>query len=186
MSSILIVPIGSVAGLDLAALVRPLHEAFHLDVTVRSGAPVDPQFAFDTFRNQFNSTSLLAAILERFGTHPGKVIGITAHDLFVPVLTYVFGEAQLDGTAAVVSGHRLLESFYGIAPDPHLERERLVKETVHELGHTFGLVHCHTMDCVMRTSTAVEEIDVKGVLFCENCDEQIGEALRTGGGPLRA
>ena len=177
MSSILIVPIGSVAGLDLPALREPLAEAFRMETTVRSGAPLDPQFAFDRFRNQFNSTSLLAAVLERHGAHDGKVLGITAHDLFVPVLTYVFGEAQLDGVAAVVSGQRLLESFYEMTPDPALEHDRLVKETVHELGHTFGLVHCQNMDCVMRTSTAVEEIDVKGRAFCVSCGEQL-QALR--------
>lgn len=180
MSSILIVPIGSVAGLDLAALCHPLHEAFRWEASVRSGAPLDPQSAFDTFRNQFNSTLLLASLLERFGAHPGKVIGITAHDLFVPVLTYVFGEAQLDGTAAVVSAHRLFERFYGVDPNPPLEHSRLVKETVHELGHTFGLVHCHNLDCVMRTSTAVEEIDVKSEKWCEECEERIREKV-TGG-----
>jgi archaemetzincin len=175
MSSILIVPIGSIAGLDLPALGQPLEQAFRMEVTIRSGAPLDPQFALDRFRNQYNSTSLLAAVLERYGTHEGKVLGITGHDLFVPVLTYVFGEAQLDGVAAVVSGQRLLESFYGERSDPALEHDRLVKETVHELGHTFGLVHCQNMDCVMRTSTAVEEIDVKGVQFCEECGERLRE-----------
>jgi archaemetzincin len=173
MSSILIVPVGAVAGCDLPALCPPIEQAFRISAAVRRGAPLDPQFAFDTFRNQYNSTDLLTEILKRYSAHPGKVIGVTSHDLFVPVLTYVFGEAQLEGQAAVVSAHRLHESFYGLNPEPALEHQRLVKEVVHELGHTFGLFHCFNMDCVMRSSTAVEEIDIKGREFCEECLEKM-------------
>ena len=43
-----------------------------------------------------------------------RVLGVTACDLFVPVLTFVFGEAQLDGNCAVVSTARLQEEFYGL------------------------------------------------------------------------
>jgi len=181
MSSILIVPVGSVAGLDLPSLCDRLREIFHFPASVRTGAPIDPQPAFDNFRNQFNSSVLLMSLLERHGAHGGKVVGITAHDLFVPVLTYVFGEAQLDGAAAIVSAHRLQEEFYGMPPDRALEHGRLLKETVHELGHTFGLVHCREPECVMRSSTAVEEIDLKGDRFCENCWRKLGEL--SGGRP---
>lgn len=173
MSSILIVPVGSVSGCDLHGLCATLEQMFRLPAAVRSGGPVDPQFAFDTFRNQYNSTNILAELLKRFSHHPGKVIGVTRHDLFVPVLTYVFGEAQLDGQAAIVSAHRLHESFYGMTPVPDLEHQRLLKEVIHELGHTFGLFHCHTMDCVMRSSTAVEEIDVKSERMCDECRMKI-------------
>ena len=32
---------------------------------------------------------------------PGKVLAVTDQDLFIPILTFVFGEAQLNGRAAV-------------------------------------------------------------------------------------
>jgi archaemetzincin len=177
MPSLLIVPVGSVASCNLPALCKPLERLLHLPTTVRTGAPLDPHFAYDSFRAQYNSTQILEEIIKRFSSHEGKVVGITGHDLFVPVLTYVFGEAQLDGLAAVVSAHRLHESFYGLKPDPNLEHERLVKEVVHEVGHTFGLFHCHNDDCVMRSSTAVEEIDVKGERFCEECERKQREGF---------
>ena len=90
-------------------------------------------------------------------------------DLYVPVLTYVFGEAQLDGKAAVVSTHRLRDELYGLPQNPQKLRERLEKEAVHELGHTFGLIHCPKPNCVMYTSTYAEEIDFKPMNFCETC-----------------
>ncbi len=169
MPSILVVPVGAMGDLDLTALSEPLNEVFRLPVSIHIGSPLDPQAAFDTFRNQYNSTLILTRLLDRYGQHDGKVLGVTMNDLFVPVLTYVFGEAQLSGTAAVVSAHRLMEEFYGLTPDPAMEHDRLLKESVHELGHTFGLVHCHEPECVMRSSNAVEDIDLKDVGMCDRC-----------------
>ena len=72
---------------------------------------------------------------------------MTDADLFIPVLTFVYGEAQLGGRAAVVSTARL--AVEQGRHDPALVAERIVKECVHELGHTFGLLHCDTPGCVM-------------------------------------
>lgn len=170
MPSILIVPIRPVDHAELAALTAPLIEIFDLPVSIEESKYIDPSFAFDTYRNQYNSTSLINALLEHFPDDGRKIIGVTTVDLFVPVLTYVFGEAQLDGQAAVLSTHRFKEEFYGLGAEPDLELSRLVKEAAHELGHTFGLIHCHNAECVMHSSTSAEEIDLKGRNFCEACE----------------
>ena len=73
-------------------------------------------------------------------------------DLYIPVLTFVFGEAQLSDGGAVVSAHRLRQEFYGMPTDPELLHERLLKESLHELGHTYGLRHCPDYTCVMSSS----------------------------------
>ena len=173
MSSILIVPIRPVDHAELTSLVAPLSSTFELPVSIEESNYLDPSFAFETYRNQFNSTSIITELLERFPKYPGKIIGITAVDLFVPVLTYVFGEAQLDGRIAVLSTFRLREELYGLDPNQTLERIRLFKEAIHELGHTFGLIHCHNPECVMHSSTSAEEIDVKGKNFCAECEKTI-------------
>jgi len=154
-------------------LISPVQSTFGLPVHVGPGNLVDPAFAFDEYRNQYNSTSVISAFIRKFEMHEGKVLGITSVDFFVPVLTYVFGEAQLDGPIAVVSSYRLDDSLYGLPDNPKLLEERLIKEAVHELGHTFGLVHCHDYRCVMHSSTAVEEIDVKSESFCRDCEGQL-------------
>jgi archaemetzincin len=179
MSSILIVPIRPVDHAELTALVAPLSNAFELPVSIEESNYLDPSFAFDTYRNQFNSSYIIAALLDRFPAPSGKIIGITAVDLFVPVLTYVFGEAQLDGRIAVLSTYRLKEELYGLDPNPKLEHIRLLKEANHELGHTFGLIHCHNPECVMHSSTSAEEIDVKGKFFCDECEQMMREALNS-------
>ncbi len=130
----------------------------------------DPEGAFDPSRGQYRATSLLQMLLEDSQEDQAeRVLGVTSVDLFAPVLTYVFGEAQLNGRAAVVSCHRLRAEAYGLPPDPALLFQRLHKEAVHELGHTYGLLHCPDVRCVMRASSYAEEIELKGERFCEAC-----------------
>ena len=129
---------------------------------------LDISFALEERRNQYYSTAILQR-LEQACNPDARVLGVTNCDLFVPVLTFVFGEAQLDGNCAVVSLARLGDEFYGLPAREDLLRERLIKEAGHELGHTFGLRHCADWQCVMSSSHGVERLDVKGAAFCERC-----------------
>ena len=135
------------------------------------GVPVeplelDPAFAYDASRGQYYSTK----ILERL---PRGKVAVTSHDLFIPILEFVFGEAEIGGGRAVVSTHRLRQEFYGLPADPELARQRLLKESVHELGHTLGLTHCENYECVMAPSHAVEWIDLKSSHVCWHCRRAI-------------
>ena len=151
----------------LPRLVTRLERVFARDVRVEP-ATFDPETLFDPSRGQYNSTLALGKLLVEPGDEE-KVLGLTAVDLFIPVLTYVFGEAQLDGRAGVVSVLRLDPRTYGLPPDEPLLLDRLIKEAVHELGHTFGLVHCPDPWCTMHASTYAEEIDLKGAELCPRC-----------------
>jgi archaemetzincin len=152
----------------LAPIAHRLEQIFLSPVRL-DHATLNLHAAYDSSRRQTNSTQLLAQILN--GTHPARIkrIGIVDVDLFIPILTFVFGEAQLQGTAAIVSTHRLSNQFYGLRRNDDLMMQRLEKELVHELGHTFGLYHCRQFECVMRASTYVEELDLKRVYPCSTC-----------------
>ena len=145
---------------------------FQLSVVI-SNINFDVSYAFDPSRRQYNSTQILKGLLSLNGKNPEKIIGITDVDLFIPILTFVFGEAQLDGPAAVVSTFRLKPEFYGLPRDENLLRDRLTKEAVHELGHTFDLRHCQDYECVMSSSTYADEIDLKGNGFCDECKKNV-------------
>ncbi|MCL4558886.1 MAG: archaemetzincin family Zn-dependent metalloprotease [Deltaproteobacteria bacterium] len=137
-----------------------------------------PVYAFDPDRKQYYSTKILRYIVNSHSDSALRTIGITAVDLFIPILTYVFGEAQLDGKAAIVSGARLKQEYYGLKPDKRLYVERLFKELMHELGHTFGLTHCDLSYCVMHLSNNVIGIDKKTAAFCENHKDQLINKLK--------
>lgn len=172
-SSILIAAINPVDRSLLEPLVNPLAVTFRCKVEVTKAMPLNGSFALNVSRNQYGSTPLISALLEKFEDFNGKILGVTSGDLFVPVLTYVFGEAQLDGKVAVVSSHRLRDEYYGLQQNVDLLELRLIKEAIHELGHAFGLLHCSNYMCVMHSSTGVEEIDVKTEKLCAECRNKL-------------
>ncbi len=130
----------------------------------------DPELSFDSSRGQYRASHILKALLnDPHEELAERILGVAGVDLFTPVLTYVFGEAQLGGRAAVVSSHRLRNEVYGLPANETLLFERLRKEAVHELGHTYGLLHCPSPRCVMRASSYAEEIELKEERFCEGC-----------------
>jgi archaemetzincin len=136
-------------------------------------APLDPSFAYDASRGQYLAAALLAR-LHGCARPETVVLGVASVDLFLPVLTFVFGEAEMPGRAAVFSIHRLREEFYGLPPDAGLLAARAVKEMLHELGHTFGLAHCPDYACAMKSSHSVEAVDIKGDVLCRACREKLG------------
>ena len=130
---------------------------------------LDARIARNGRRNQYLSTSVLEALSHASCDPHTRLLGVTALDLYVPILTYVFGEAQLAGNCALVSLHRLHEEYYGLPPNLPLLRQRLLKEAIHELGHTCGLRHCMNWACVMSSAHTVEKLDVKAARFCDSC-----------------
>lgn len=172
MGTIRLVPLPASTTCDFGRLAELLVEVFHHPVEIAPRLS-DVDFAFDPSRDQYASRPILAALLRERSDGVEKILGVTGLDLFVPVLTFVFGEAQLGGHAAVVSCCRLANDFYGMPPDTEILQERLEKEAIHELGHTFGLLHCPDGLCVMRSSTYVEELDLKDVGFCMDCGSRL-------------
>lgn len=130
---------------------------------------VDTGPAYAPDRRQYHTTLLLAGLLRRLSEQGSEILGITGVDLYIPVLTFVFGQSQLGGSGAGISTYRLRTEFYDLPPDEGLLVERTIKEAVHELGHAFGLVHCSDYTCVVSVSTYVEEVDLKDAGFCRAC-----------------
>lgn len=161
---------------DMMARLASSLSALGAPATV-AAEPYDISFAYDSYRSQYHSTAVLARLAQ--DCHPDSriLLGVTGADLFVPVLTFVFGEAQYPGCAAVVSTYRLQEEFYGMPPDPGRLDERILKEALHELGHTQGLRHCDDWQCVMVSSHSVEKLDLKRSGFCPGCVERYRSGL---------
>jgi archaemetzincin len=142
-------------------------------VEVKEAALPAIDFAYDAGRRQYRSLDVLEMAARECPADALKLLAITERDLFVPVLTFVFGQAQLGGRVAIISLARLRQEFYGLPPDAEVFLDRAAKEALHETGHTFGLVHCADRTCAMSLATGVRHIDEKRAEWCAPCTARL-------------
>lgn len=109
-----------------------------------------------------------------------RILGVMDVDIFSKFLNFVFGVADLPKNkffgSALISVARLREKFYRRTENIALFEQRVLKEAIHELGHTFGLEHCESL-CVMRFSNSLEDTDRKPHDFCEGCLKKLKNYL---------
>jgi len=172
MNGLQVAVMGTVDGGVVAAIEQVLRRTFHLRVS-RIDLP-DPEFAYDHHRAQYGSVPLLQSLAALRGSGGGKLLGITAHDLFIPMLTFVFGQAQVGGEVALLSTARLRQEFYHMPPDAEVLELRARKEALHEVGHLFGLLHCSNPLCAMALATNINQLDGKRAEFCVACAGALG------------
>lgn len=132
-----------------------------------------PEFSYSADRNQYNAEVIVEKINEKMPVDAEKLLIVVDVDLFVPGLIFVFGLAA--GNTALISLTRLRPEYYGEKKNEYLFRERTLKESIHELGHTFGLQHCPHIRCIMHFSSRLEDTDIKGPDFCKVCSARIGK-----------
>jgi archaemetzincin len=160
----------------LAALGQALRAVFRFQVKMGGILPIPPQ-AYSDKRMQYNSSRILSMLKPLRSRDVFRVLAVTDEDLYVPMLNFVFGEADIEGGVAVISLARLRSEAYGYPPDSRLLFERAVKESVHELGHTFGIGHCPDSRCVMYFSNSLEDTDRKGSSFCPCCKGKLARGM---------
>ncbi len=155
-SCIYVVSFGSVESRLLIACAKNIKEIFSLEVRISS---VRLPLNFD--RNRYKASDFLSHLRDIHFPHMVRLLALVSFDIYEEGFNFVFGVAQED--KAVVSLFRLHHS------EETVFFERVFKEVNHELGHTFGLKHCHSQKCVMRFSNSVKEVDIKSKYFCKNC-----------------
>jgi archaemetzincin len=183
MKTLHLLPVGKVQVLLLRDLCAAISRSLDVDCEI---APyvLDPTPCYHPERQQYHSSEILQRMQALVRPQDWRFLAIADVDLYIPILKYVFGEAQIAGPCAVVSIHRLRQEFYGLDRDDDLLRQRLLKESVHELGHTLGLRHCQDYRCVMASSHAVEWIDLRETTLCDSCRAQAEPKLKASVGEL--
>jgi len=156
----------------LEKVVADVGHQFLRPVVIKDGH-LDLSEFYNPARNQYDANKLLKEIESRFASDETKTLGIFNVDLFIPILTFIFGQAFLNGRTGIASMYRLSNERYGMRKDDELLISRFRKEIIHELGHCFGLIHCQNPTCVMRSSTYVEDIDQKDHQLCGKCRAEI-------------
>lgn len=174
--TIIIAPIGDFTP-ELLDLIRAeINRIYAFPAEVRPLLE-DLEFAFHPNRNQYHSTPILEELARKAPADAIKVLALVQEDLFIPILTHVYGEAQLGGTACIVSTIRLNEGHRSLnTQEPYLGR--IIKEAIHELGHTFNLRHCREHTCLMHYCRNESDVDRKSDQLCRYCKVLLEDEMK--------
>ncbi len=167
--NLLLIPLDQAKELKLDFLLALLAEIFQIKANL--GRPLKiPAEAYNYRRGQYNSSYILKRLgsILNLATNE-KALLIADVDLYAEGLNFVFGEAEINGSLAIISVTRLRESFYGLPENEEIFQSRVKKEAIHELGHVFGLRHCSSSRCVMYFSNSLADTDRKSWNFCPRC-----------------
>ena len=167
-----IIPIGKIDDNLLQRLSVTIYHYFGYPCRVNEEWE-SPSYAYNPDRKQYYSTLILRELCGWVKNDSVRTVGVTNLDLYIPIFTFVFGEAQLGSHCAIISLARLKQEFYGLPPDDELFISRVEKEVIHELTHTFGLTHCGDVNCVMHASHTIGDTDVKSDQFCKFCNHKL-------------
>lgn len=166
-----VIPLGIVDEVAVRVAAANVQAVFEISTDVEQPWP-DPRESIMPTRNQYSADQIIKSLAENIQP-PVKRIGIIAKDISLPFLTYVFGEAQIGGQAAVISTYRLERTKNGSKPKKSLIYKRLAKITIHETGHLLGLSHCRNPNCIMNFSIGVDKLDKLTLKFCTQCTEYL-------------
>ena len=169
---IYLVPIGDINKKYFPKLCDDLSLKFKLKCNVKHSL-TNPDYAYNSKRKQYLASKILNIIKKIKTSDFDKVLGIVDVDLYTSGLNFIFGQAELMGRNCLISVSRLDPRFYSYDYEENLFYERVLKESVHELGHTFGLQHCDNRKCVMVFSNSLLDTDYKSSNFCERHQKQL-------------
>jgi archaemetzincin len=176
--SIVLVPVGEIDPEIPSRLRERLATIFSEGVAMAKKIPLSAD-ALNGARSQYDAEMVLESLsLAEEPRRYDRALGIVNADLYVPGMNFVFGLAGRRN--AIISLHRLRQSFYHLPEDPDLFINRVLVEAVHELGHTYGLGHCNDPKCVMHFSNTISDTDRKGPGFCTSCQQQVMDGRAAG------
>jgi archaemetzincin len=176
LQKIIISPIENIDACNYQLLGQEIHRTFGFQTEIKSLLQ-DVNFAYNPTRDQYHSTAILEKLASTSPSQAIKVAAITNKDLFIPILTHVYGEAQLAGKACIVSTFRLQEGLSVATIEKEFEN-RIVKEVLHELGHAFNLRHCDDKSCIMHYCRSIRDVDRKSDQLCRYCKILMEDELK--------
>jgi archaemetzincin len=172
-----VIPMGRLG--DLAVHVVAAHLQTFLEIPVDILAPREvPEDAFQQHRQQFDAGAILKYLAGLSYPRNSRIVGLTNVDLCIPILTHVFGEAEVGGRVAIVSSFRLRKNEDGTNTPMEHYYERLAKVALHEVGHTLLAYHCNDPKCIMHYSPKVRHLDKVKLFFCERCNFIVRKSLK--------
>lgn len=172
-----LVALGPLSEVAVRVVAANLQAVLKLSVNVLQPREI-PEYALQKHRQQYDAGLIIKQLsLGPFDDYL-KIAAVTSIDLCIPILTYVFGEAEMGGKVAVISDFRLRHNEDGSLAPLDIYYERLAKVALHEVAHTFTLYHCEGPTCLMRYCSKVRQLDQIELFFCSRCEFMLEENLR--------
>jgi len=172
-----LIAMGRVSAAELRVIAANIQAVMNLPVELLAPMAI-PEEAFQPHRSQYDAGLILKRLAQLPFPHQRCVLTVTDVDLCTPILTYVFGEAEMGQKRAIVSGFRLTDGPDGFPAPADVYYERLVKIALHEIAHTLSLYHCEAPKCLMRFSPKVQDLDALDISFCRRCGFALHRTLR--------
>ena len=167
-----LLPIGNVPEKVLDTVKATLPDIFNSEVRIMPKLDL-PVESFNHWRKQYDAEKIMSILSKekaaKFIDKSIPSIFIVDQDIFYHGLNFVFSVSEQNSSTAVISIARLKPEFYGKSVNLSVLSDRVVKESVHEIGHHLGFGHCRHPFCVMAFSPSVEDIDKKQKYFCRDC-----------------
>jgi predicted Zn-dependent protease len=156
----------------VVAQLRPAVELAFGRAVVEGPRLALPRGLRDVRRGQWRASFVLDALAGAKPPEHERLLGVTSADIFVPEHSFVFGDSDVRRGLALVSVFR-----FGQAPDADAFARLVASESVHQLGHTYGLEDCRDASCVMWMAATPEEIARRGLMFCDRHRADIARRL---------
>ncbi len=172
MEKVSLIPINGVSTGFCERLAPCLEERFFQKFAVEKPLTLSTTQA-NAVRQQFFLNTVFNRMIAAFPRRDGVLLGIMGSDLYKTSHTFIFSDASESDHVAVVSTFRLRTEFYNEGASDSLLFNRVLKESVHALGHAFGLKHCYDARCAMYFSHSVYDTDGKHTYFCDSCDKRV-------------
>lgn len=90
----------------LGKIARDVTEEYHFQVHLEE-SHIDLSEHYDPMRRQYDGNGLLKEIDTLYSSELIKKVGLFRVDLFIPILTYIFGQATFKGSTGIASIYRL-------------------------------------------------------------------------------
>lgn len=175
-----ILPIGHVYPEVISDISRVVWEVYGLPVRIMRRREPWPQ-SFDPIKSSIDGNAVLSDLEElrsSEGDSIGRIIAVTRYQLTASQTEQntaaerapVHGFAALAKPVAIVSTHHL--GWDREDPLLKLPWSNLLKVTIHELGHTFGIGHCQSKGCIMNMVPIGGVIDLPQN-FCDLCYNEL-------------
>ena len=175
--SVGLIEMGHLGEVAVRVVAANLQSVLGMDADILAPLAV-PEEAFQQHRQQYDAGLILKYLGGRSFPRHLRVLAVTTVDLCSPILTYVYGEAEIGGKTAVISNFRLRANEDGGTVPIHRYYERLAKVALHEMAHTFSVYHCESSKCLMHFSAKIHHLDEIEISFCERCEFMLASNLK--------